>query len=83
MKKAITFFTGILLVFKLSACGSQDGGAGSQTSQPAGDDNASQSMPDTSEETSDTRSEDAVDTEDVSDIEDAVDAEDVSDTKGE
>lgn len=35
MKKVITLFMSILLVFSLAACGSQNGGNSSQTSQPA------------------------------------------------
>lgn len=56
MKKVITLFMSILLVFSLVACGNQNGGNGSQTSQPA-ESTTPESTPETSQQPNETLTE--------------------------
>lgn len=56
MKKVIALFMSILLIFSLAACGSQNGGNRSQTSQPT-ESTTSESAPETSQQPSETPTE--------------------------
>lgn len=56
MKKVITLFMSILLVFSLAACGNQNGGNSSQTSQPT-ESTTPESVPETSQQPSETPTE--------------------------
>lgn len=56
MKKVITLFISILLIFSLAACGSQNGGNSSQTSQPT-ESTTPESAPETSQQPSETPTE--------------------------
>ena len=56
MKKVITLFMSILLVFSLVACGNQNGGNGSQTSQPT-ESTTPESAPETSQQPSESSTE--------------------------
>ena len=56
MKKVITLFMSILLIFFLAACGSQNGGNSSQTSQPA-ESTTPESASETSQQPSETPTE--------------------------
>lgn len=56
MKKAIALLMSILLVFSLAACGSQNGGNGSQTSQPT-ESTTPESTPETSQQPSEASTE--------------------------
>lgn len=56
MKKVIALFMSILLVFSLVACGNQNGGNGSQTSQPA-ESTTPESTPETSQQPSEASTE--------------------------
>lgn len=64
MKKAITLFMSILLVFSLVACGSQNGGNSSQTIQPT-ENNSSESTQEQNEQPSETQTDAPAESSDV------------------